>query len=250
MGFRSGASCCLWRFRFPGRRPAGHRCRSWLRRVEWMRAAGQIAVKRICGALHVTPAYAAQPGVYPVQLAYITRLGDQADLPTWRRSPHQVDFGPDRLARDGSGLDAPTVGERLDDEQAAPRLGLTGRRFDGAGHGRQPLTQSVVTSMRRRTPRWTASRNRKSRPGTRPWKAAFTASSTTICAAGSVGIPQSPRCAVASRRASLAPRRVGDSSTVNCRSRAECSVRVISWVTSPSVASSAYLEERQGGYVR
>lgn len=34
-----------------------------------MRAAGQIAVKRICGALHVTSAYAAQPGVYPVQLA-------------------------------------------------------------------------------------------------------------------------------------------------------------------------------------
>lgn len=36
----------------------------------------------------------------------------------WSR--YEDEFGPDRLARDGPDVDAPAVGECLDDEEAAP----------------------------------------------------------------------------------------------------------------------------------
>lgn len=40
----------------------------------------------------------------------------------------EVEFGPNGLARDGAEFDAPAVGECLDEEETAPRLGVVGGR--------------------------------------------------------------------------------------------------------------------------
>ncbi|SFY39343.1 hypothetical protein SAMN02787144_102367 [Streptomyces atratus] len=162
------------------------------------------------------------------------------------RSWYEVEFGPDRLARDGSDVDAPAVGECLDDEESATAPAC----WSGVDTAGSCSPRVSVTSIRRSSSRWVVRPSWKFWPGTRPWTAALAAGSATMCAAGSQTIPQSPRCAVARRRASLAPRRVGESNTVNCRTGAECSVRVISWVTSLSVAAHAYREQQRAPYVR
>ena len=69
-------------------------------------------------------------------------------------------------------------------------------------------------------------RRRKSLPGTRPWVAAFAASSATMCSAGCNGRPQLRSCSCARRRARRAPRGVGDSRTLKLRMTAvPCHVR-------------------------